>query len=601
MSIEDVDYLKKNSVENHYVFFSDSAHRDRIAYPTPSSYVISFIEPFKNVYGLEIIDSSIPRTEYIIENYNNKLTFSINGRPFKSIFLDIGNPSSVTLKADINEKCYDDIDGQNVYIKCEDVSSPPEVRGTYQFSCVLPFVFDMTSSTISEIIGFDTFANPSEFTKYDYIEQSVLNNINYRLFGSLNGFLEPNNIYSGPTTVLPNKLFPIFNTRFIAQKFFTNVQCVFAQVLLTVGSYNGYQPIDGGPNQNIQWELWTDNDILDQPGSKITEGDLFVSYINGNLSESEILSTNDVTPGSVQKSLFQGILNKNVVLDIHKFYWIIFKYNSKTFSNLETDETYGIYYDNTYPSGALISDENICKTSINGGNTWQNISSTENNAINCGISVYPINYIITAPNLYSLIGVRYLLFRCQEIDDNLFQSKAIGATSLGLAKFKVGANGFSDDRFDFSNVIIKPFHPIGKVPRLTISFVKSNGELYDFKGVNHTITFVIRYYTPAPTVEFSKSLLNPNYNANYMLYINNKYSNQKNINKGNPDDVDDDQYTVKYKEDEDTGIDNINEGYDESETEDDYDSNDSDDDDTESSDSDIEKFNINRRCNPCRN
>ena len=86
---------------------------------------------------------------------------------------------------------------------------------------------------------------------------------------------------------------------------------------------------------------------------------MFVSYINGNLSESNILSTNDVTPGSVQKSLFQGILDKNIVLDIHKDYWIIFKYKSKTFSNLETDETYGIYYDNTYPSGALISDENI--------------------------------------------------------------------------------------------------------------------------------------------------------------------------------------------------------------------------------------------------
>jgi len=77
MPIEDVDYLKQNSIKQSYIFLSDSAERNRVAYPTPSEYVLNFSQPFTNVIGLEVIDASIPRTMYNVDVINNKVAFYI--------------------------------------------------------------------------------------------------------------------------------------------------------------------------------------------------------------------------------------------------------------------------------------------------------------------------------------------------------------------------------------------------------------------------------------------------------------------------------------------------------------------------------------------
>jgi hypothetical protein len=73
MSIEDINYLYKNSVKDNSIIFIESKNRNRDIYPTPSEYTITFDNPFKYVYGFEIIDASIPRTMYQIDKTNNNL------------------------------------------------------------------------------------------------------------------------------------------------------------------------------------------------------------------------------------------------------------------------------------------------------------------------------------------------------------------------------------------------------------------------------------------------------------------------------------------------------------------------------------------------
>jgi hypothetical protein len=73
MSIEDINYLKNNSIKQNYTFLIDSTDRDRDKYPNPNKYVVDFTVPFKNVIGMEIIDASIPRTMYNIDVENNLL------------------------------------------------------------------------------------------------------------------------------------------------------------------------------------------------------------------------------------------------------------------------------------------------------------------------------------------------------------------------------------------------------------------------------------------------------------------------------------------------------------------------------------------------
>ena len=129
---------------------------------------------------------------------------------------------------------------------------------------------------------------------------------------------------------------------------------------------------------------------------------------------------------------------------------------------------------------------------------------------------------IIAPGIYSLIGPRYLTIRCPEIEENSFRSLAFTAHNLGMAKIRLGVVGYSDNRLDYSNVPNREFHPIGKLSRITIRFVLPDGTLYDFKGVNHTITFAIRYYEPTPqTSDMSefRSTMNPNYTPNFVQYM----------------------------------------------------------------------------------
>ena len=73
MSIEDINYLYKNSVKDNAIIFIESNKRDKNIYPTPSEYTITFDNPFKYVYGLEVLDASIPRTMYQIDKTNNNL------------------------------------------------------------------------------------------------------------------------------------------------------------------------------------------------------------------------------------------------------------------------------------------------------------------------------------------------------------------------------------------------------------------------------------------------------------------------------------------------------------------------------------------------
>jgi len=77
MSIEDINYMKENSIKQAYTFIIDSSDRDRSVYPDPNNYVINFSTPFKNVIGMEIIDASIPRAMYTVDIDNNELYYYV--------------------------------------------------------------------------------------------------------------------------------------------------------------------------------------------------------------------------------------------------------------------------------------------------------------------------------------------------------------------------------------------------------------------------------------------------------------------------------------------------------------------------------------------
>ena len=84
MPIEDIDFLRKHSIKQTYVFMIDSADRDYFQFPIPSEYTITFDQPFTNVIGLEVVDADIPNASFNIDGgdplypTNNTISFYIH-------------------------------------------------------------------------------------------------------------------------------------------------------------------------------------------------------------------------------------------------------------------------------------------------------------------------------------------------------------------------------------------------------------------------------------------------------------------------------------------------------------------------------------------
>lgn len=203
MSIEDITFLKNNSIKQSYTFLVDSKDRNRNLYKNPNHYVIDFDVPFKNVIGLEVIDASIPRTMYNVDVTNNILYFYIakkqddiyykfgmkeyvkneNGDDvpytdlFKKIEITPGDYTAITFISKFNNLMK--TTGYDLNIKA--YTNPPELSNLIQFYSNNGFIIDMNRSTIFEILGFDMFLDISENDKeidkrrYTCI-QSYLNN-----------------------------------------------------------------------------------------------------------------------------------------------------------------------------------------------------------------------------------------------------------------------------------------------------------------------------------------------------------------------------------------------------------------------------------------
>lgn len=473
MPIEDVDYLKQNSTVQNYIFLVDSADRNRTAYPDPSEYVVEFPTPFANVIGMEVLDASVPRTMYNVDVINNKIRFYIGAAgaaapgAYHTATVDIGEYTIQTLIPKLNAALQMSPDNNPelpvVAITAQSLSSPPDVRNTITFSCPYPFYFNMdpVESTMAETLGFDLLAAPGAEG------YTIPVPANRRIFGSVDKpigeALGPaTTLFEGPRGVLRRA------SGLIAQRFTTNATRWLTQI--SVALYN--QTNAAAVGYTIRQGSAT--------GTILYTGQIPITYIDGGLS-ADLLEV----PLSIQP-------NVN--------YWLVV--------DTAGSDT-GVFYNDVL--GATGPTFLINGASIDSGDIKYQMSAL--------IIANDEYHALTAPGIYSLIGPRYIILRCPEIEEHSFRSLAYTKHFLGFAKIKLGVIGYSDVRLDYSKVPMREFHPIGKLSRITIRFTLPDGSLYDFKGVNHTITLAIKYLEPVQKQCFARSLINPNYTGNIMEYM----------------------------------------------------------------------------------
>ena len=59
-----------------YTFMVDSRERNNKSSTNPNSYTIQFDKPFKNIVSLELLTTELPITQYVVNDYNNKIKYS---------------------------------------------------------------------------------------------------------------------------------------------------------------------------------------------------------------------------------------------------------------------------------------------------------------------------------------------------------------------------------------------------------------------------------------------------------------------------------------------------------------------------------------------
>jgi hypothetical protein len=361
MSIEDINYLKKNSIKDNIIYKIDSSSRNKSIYLNPNKYVIDFEQPFKNVYGIEILDSSIPRTMYQIDKYNN--TFFI-------YYTVSGTNTYEQMKVEIDSRDYqleDLIFTINAIIENNDPACSIRLN-----SLTIP-AGESSKIIISDLTPYGGTGDASDDAFYLLLYKSS--------FKETFGFDE-----------------------------------------IALSGSNDYNKID-------------ENDTNFNA----------IKALNPDVSDEEIINY-------------------------------------------------------TFKSGT-------------GKGDWGKYSIDE---------TYEQFQNIQTPGLINLVGERFIVVHSDIIESH-FNILSRSKNSIGLGLFKLGVNGYSENRFDFSNYKPKDFHPIGKLSKIDLRFETINGLMYDFKGINHHLLLNIKFYTPIGNIDNVKYSLNANYNPNIIEYQKTQY------------------------------------------------------------------------------
>lgn len=498
--MEDIPHLLENSQKESYMFFIDSSHRNRNMYPHPNHYQVKFSAPYKNVFSLEVLDASVPRTQYSVDYHNNTFCFqkydinNILSNEFKTI--PIGDYSETKFIQTFNST----LSSKNISIANK--TAPGDERSKFVFSSVEPFNIIRDLSTIRTVLGFDLHA--LEETENDnHLEfYNTISNIQDTTQKDQN----QNNDKSQTFCAIQR------DDELLEMESFTGPLNVgISQTLSDGDALSQTFEISYDANVNTYLYTLTINVVENQ--------DVKFAYIIYDSSNSQIVSG---TLTIYSNETFGTITFPTSTILLTADTYRLILYSPKDPSN---DSSIDIQFASNTATSEY-SSLNLDTGIFNGKITdfISNKSSINDNVLCISVVTTQKLYTLEAPGIYSLIGDRYCIMRCPEIEEHMYTSKAYESNTMGLAKFRLAVMGYGETRMDFS-APAREFHPIGKLDHLTFRFERPDGSLYNFRGINHTITFNIRYLIPLQKTKFETFKLNTNYDPDFNRWNQNNAYN----------------------------------------------------------------------------
>ena len=500
MPIEDVDYLLKNSDKDANLLFIDSSTRNKEFYPFPHTYSIDFENPFTNVFGIDILDALIPSTMYNVESFNNRLKYQVasyhnlisittnEDDAFAQILMEVSvcpqfqevfksTAEHVMLFVDksythLIESNTNNLDYCTIFVRKQiTVSTMPvktvnkDNQGYHyfkshdQYYAIPKDEFDQLDIEVKDATNSGIHVLDSTtcvlYTRH---------NISYEQYMTMTVDIADFNVS------FPFLLATMYQRTLSINigNYDVNTIQTFLQTNMTIANINPFKYIQiTTPNASGDSSITQQMRIafsLDYSASESSNMRLFIDIDNSSFANSLGFAVNT--------SLNFDKLIANTI------------YKSQYFKTIQFDQS------TRFLMGIPDDSNKVCK--------------------------------IESPGIVNLTSnVRYMLLRCPEIETHLHNSFAFGRFCPGVGLFKhTGNNDQNNYRFDFTNFVKKPFHPIGKLRKITLKFELADGTPYDFKGVDHIILLSIKFYNVRNVLGLEDtSLLNPNYNPDYIQYF----------------------------------------------------------------------------------
>lgn len=143
----DLQYLNAHSTKHTTECYVDSTFRDRLRYPNANEYTVEFVEPFRNVVGMEIVDARIPQSEYAIHERNNRVVLVSAANVANTVVIPPGD-YTVSEFADAFNAISVEF-SQPIQVNVLPIRSKLVLRS------VIPFQVDLRASTATTVFGFD--------------------------------------------------------------------------------------------------------------------------------------------------------------------------------------------------------------------------------------------------------------------------------------------------------------------------------------------------------------------------------------------------------------------------------------------------------------
>lgn len=637
MPIEDINFLYQNSVKENMVILVDSNYRDRDSFPSPAEFEIHFAEPINFIFGIDILDTTVPRTMFMMDSENNSLHMrfgfdmlaSNNDTVQHFLPQDFSSASTFFQRIESQISKYglslDNYD--NIFIEDEDTLTNYTNRllndyPILRFKKNTPFLFDMKKSTTFNIFGFDRNTNTDDFPKYVKIED-VINypscvNVNLtdetvykvihidtitkldngfafryihnpeHLVGSflhsiklesINSVFSNNIVISvhdetdGVSITLVNEfVYNIFNSTSIVNiKKFNNDESkygshnshlilrknhIYSVIISTsddisdVDVYLGYSY--NIQLHNIQWNKRTFiSKTISDPSQVVSVSASFAINEYHTLDKYDSI-TFPFYSNSIIKEKYEAISDigtiRNFEIDIQRddtilsnnIFILSLMYDDSsiadillTYTILEERHVLRYVNDNidlTPFSYILINFDHVERYS------WKLYTQETITLIkNTDLIKHSYDYVffyefgLVSPGIINLASENYVLLRCPEIENHLLGSfNSNTELNPGVAVLNIDVQGYASGKSEFYSVQYKEFHPIGKLSKLKFRFErKSDRKLYDFKNVDLHFLMSIKYLAPKQKNLFHYSTLNPNYDANYINYVNDDVSSSE--------------------------------------------------------------------------